>query len=205
MEKPKKARYLRDLIPRIRRGFCRILQEAAGEGLGGGGLHVYVEELPSTCPFASRMAWCSLASSISLGGQSAGYSATLISPRSSWSSSICSRFFSPHRMSPMGGSSPGRRSSVQPSHVQLHLALVGGIEAAQLQLNGYQPAQAAVVEEQVQIEVEVPLSYGHALLLGDEGEVGARAPRGTSPAPGGWPPPGPSRCRCPRTPRKSRS
>ena len=67
----------------------------------------------------------------------------------------------------MGGSSPGRRSSVQPSHVQLHLALVGGIEAAQLQLNGYQPAQAAVVEEQVQVEVEVPLPYGHALLLGD--------------------------------------
>ena len=66
--------------------------------------------LASTCPLASRMASCNLASSISLGGSSTRYSATLISPRSSCKSSICSRFFKPHMIIPMGGSSYGRRS-----------------------------------------------------------------------------------------------
>ena len=35
---------------------------------------------------------------------------------------------------------------IQPSQVQFHLALVGGIETAQLQLNGHQPVQAVVEE-----------------------------------------------------------
>jgi len=39
------------------------------------------------------------------------HSATLISPRSSCNSAICSRSISPQRMSPMGGSSPGRLPS----------------------------------------------------------------------------------------------
>ena len=38
---------------------------------------------------------------------------------------------------------------VQPAQIQFHLALVSRIEAAQLQLNGHQAAQAAVVEEQI--------------------------------------------------------
>ena len=61
---------------------------------------------------------------------------------------------------------------VQPAQVELHLALVGSIEAAQLQLQGHQAAQAAVIEEQV--EVEVLVADGHALLASDEGEVRAQ-------------------------------
>jgi len=34
-----------------------------------------------------------------------------------------------------------------------------------------------------------PLPYGHGLLLGDEGELGASVPAETSPATEGWPPP----------------
>ena len=34
---------------------------------------------------------------------------------------------------------------IQPSQVQLHLALIGDIEAAQLQFNGHHVAQAAVL------------------------------------------------------------
>ena len=101
-----------------------------------------------------------------MGGSSTRYSATLISPRSSCSSSICSRFLSPHKISPIGGLSRPALVPVQPAQIELHLALVGWIEAAQLQLYGYQAAQAAMVEEQDQ--VEVPLSDGHALLPGDE-------------------------------------
>ena len=36
--------------------------------------------------------------------------------------------------------------SVQPAQIQLHLALVGGVEAAQLQLYGHQPELAAAPE-----------------------------------------------------------
>jgi hypothetical protein len=53
---------------------------------------------------------------------------------------------------------------VQPSQVELRLALIGGIEAAQLQLDGNQAAQAAVIEKQ--IEIEVPLFDSRALLAG---------------------------------------
>ncbi|MGV8127348.1 MAG: hypothetical protein ACP5PV_09085 [Methanothrix sp.] len=43
-----------------------------------------------------------MASSISLGGSSTRYSATMISHRTICSNSICSQFFSPHQMSPIG-------------------------------------------------------------------------------------------------------
>ena len=49
---------------------------------------------------------------------------------------------------------------------------MGGLEGLQLQLDGDQPAQVAVEEEQV--EVKIVLADAHALLPGDEGEASAQ-------------------------------
>jgi hypothetical protein len=54
----------------------------------------------------------------------------------------------------------------QPAQIELHLALVDWIKAAQLQLYAHQAAQAAVIEKPVQ--VDVPAADGHALLAGDK-------------------------------------
>ncbi len=60
----------------------------------------------------------------------------------------------------------------QPAEVQLHLPLVGCLELAELQVDRHQLAQAAVVEQQ--IEVIILIVHGDPLLPGDEGEITAQ-------------------------------
>ena len=43
--------------------------------------------------------------------------------------------------------------AVKPTQVQLHLAFVGGLEATELQLHNDQAAQAAMEEQEVDVEV----------------------------------------------------
>jgi hypothetical protein len=65
---------------------------------------------------------------------------------------------------------------------------VGVFEIAQLELDGHQPFQAAVVEQQVDIEiVVVDLD---AFLASDEGESRRPVPAGSFPARAGWRLPG---------------
>lgn len=58
---------------------------------------------------------------------------------------------------------------VQPAQVKLHLAFVAGLEFLQLQFDGHQAAQMAVIEQKVKIEV-VPTD-AHALLALNETEA----------------------------------
>ena len=58
---------------------------------------------------------------------------------------------------------------VEPAEVELHLPDVGGLEGFELQLDGDQPAEISMVEQQV--EMEIVLADAHALLPGDEGEA----------------------------------
>jgi len=60
---------------------------------------------------------------------------------------------------------------LQPAEVEFRLPLVGRLEAAEFQVDGDEPAQAAVVEKQV--EVVVVAVDGDALLPGDEGGAAA--------------------------------
>jgi hypothetical protein len=60
---------------------------------------------------------------------------------------------------------------VQPFQVQLHLAFVRGFETAQLEFNGHQAAKAAVVEQQIQVEVVTV--NDHALLALYKGKAPA--------------------------------
>ena len=74
---------------------------------------------------------------------------------------MCSVLPSLHSSRPMGGSSPSCRSvAVEPTQVQLHLALVFGFELADFQVDGHQPPQLAVVKKQV--EVVVGIIHGNA-------------------------------------------
>lgn len=58
---------------------------------------------------------------------------------------------------------------VEPAEVKLHLPLVCSLELPDFQLHGYQPAQLAIVEQQVDEEVfVVDLD---ALLTSNEGEA----------------------------------
>jgi hypothetical protein len=57
---------------------------------------------------------------------------------------------------------------VEPAQVELHLPLVAGVKAAELELDGHQRSQRAVEEEQV--EVVVVRADGRPLLTGDEAE-----------------------------------
>lgn len=57
--------------------------------------------------------------------------------------------------------------AIQPLEVELHLALVRRLEATQLQLDRYQPAQGTRVEQQVKVEVVVV--DRHPLLASNEG------------------------------------
>ena len=61
---------------------------------------------------------------------------------------------------------------VQPLHVKLHLAFVRGLEAAQLEFYRHQTPQAAVIEQQV--EIEVFAVDHHAFLPLDEGKAAAQ-------------------------------
>ena len=61
---------------------------------------------------------------------------------------------------------------VEPSQVELHLPLVLDLEAAELELDGHQAAQAAVKEEQVKIKVFT--IDDHALLSLDKGKASAQ-------------------------------
>ena len=70
--------------------------------------------------------------------------------RSSSSSSICSRFLPVHRMIPSGAALARLAFvPVQPAQIQLHLALVRRLEVADLQFDGDQTPQLAVVEQQI--------------------------------------------------------
>ena len=59
----------------------------------------------------------------------------------------------------------------QPAQVELHLAFVGRLEFAELQFDGDQPPQAAVVEQQVDIE-EIIIVNLQPFLAGDKAEAG---------------------------------
>ena len=58
----------------------------------------------------------------------------------------------------------------QPPQVELHLPLVGRPETAELEVDGYQPPQAAVIEQQVEVVILVVNS--NPLLPRDEGKIG---------------------------------
>ena len=59
----------------------------------------------------------------------------------------------------------------QPPKVKLHLPEVAGRELAELQVDGYEPAKAAMVEKQV--EVKVFAIHDNAFLPGEEGKISA--------------------------------
>lgn len=61
---------------------------------------------------------------------------------------------------------------LQPAQVQLHLALVRCLELADLQVNDDEPAESAVVEEQV--DIEVVSVDDNPFLAVDEGETAAQ-------------------------------
>ena len=65
--------------------------------------------------------------------------------------------------------------TIQPPQIQLHLAGIGRLEIAELQLDDYQPPQPAMVEEQV--DVVVVAVERDALLPFDEGEAGPSSRR----------------------------
>lgn len=57
----------------------------------------------------------------------------------------------------------------KPAEIELHLAFVFGLEVAELEIDGDKPSQAAVVEEE--IEVEIVGVDGDAFLPGEESEA----------------------------------
>ena len=61
---------------------------------------------------------------------------------------------------------------VQPVQIQLHLALIPGLEAADLEFHRHQTPELSMEKEQVEIEI-VPVD-GHALLTLNKGESPAK-------------------------------
>ena len=107
----------------------------------------------------------------SRGGSSVRYSATWmpLRPRSRYST--VSRFLPAQRMRAMGFPRLLALVTVEPAQVQLHLAGVGRLEVADLQLDDHQPPQPAMVEQEV--DVVIVAVQRDALLALDEGEPGA--------------------------------
>lgn len=58
---------------------------------------------------------------------------------------------------------------VEPPKIELHLPLMGGFEAAELEIDGDEARKPAMVEQQ--IEIVFLAADGHPLLTGDECEV----------------------------------
>ena len=66
---------------------------------------------------------------------------------------------------------PAGPRALAATEVEFHLSLVGGLEPAELQVDGHQPPQPPVVEEEV--EVVVLVVHRDPLLPGDKGEIRA--------------------------------
>lgn len=78
----------------------------------------------------------------------------------------------------------------QPTEVKFHLAFELGFEVADLEVNRNEATQAAVEEEEV--EIEVVFADLKAVLAGLEGEAVAELEEESAPIRAGWRPPGPS-------------